>query len=160
MSAAKPDPTSVQLVDPTNLIVRQKSNGIGQEIVCKDKPHEKFTVLMPPMLVSFPSLAGEGILGSEFTNNEGKLVYVDKRTDAAFKLGLTIGDLNDPELAAMTPPLKQIQRDALTKIYEIGNNIIGSLYDARIDEVMRTRAYCVALTRQLVASLPHPFIVF
>ena len=152
----------INQINPKNVIVRTNPRGYGEEIVYADKPAEKVIVTMPPLAVSFPMLSGEGNLGTEFPSSDGKKIRVIDRPKAEFKLNLTMGDLDSEQLRTLLPTLKQDQREAFIVLYEIGKNVLYSLYDSRIENYMvkisEIEADCISNEFDIMKAQKEPGI--
>jgi len=125
------DLTFYEYVDPTDVGIKD----VNSFIATKNKK-DTMQILSPPMQILWPNVQGESKLGSEFVAR-GKTVRNTDRTKIKFSYNVTMGMAGmDDEIREFDPKLIEKQREFMTKVYQIGRNSLGAIYDARPDDFL------------------------
>lgn len=130
-AADKVPDTHYTVVKTEDITVKPAKNGRGLDVGRRGVANDFFAMTTAPMLVVNQRVTGEGELGRKFTKKDGQEICQEDRVKAKFSLGLAVGDMGDEELRRLCPDLKEQQRACLQKVYDIGRQVLGEIFDLR-----------------------------
>jgi len=119
------------VIDPLNVLVTYKP-GKRCDVVFKDEPGRPLAFSTPPGILMYPHTIGDGSLGEVITTKTGKKICEQKRPKSRFSVSYGIGDMDDDAIRHLKP----FQRKTMVKLYEIGRNVLGSVFDQRLPDFL------------------------